>query len=169
MKHHTTQLGITLIEVLVTVVVVGVGLSAVAGLSITNVRTTAQGQVYTQATIIADELADTMRANMLGYEGNKFSSNPEGTEKVCMNGNKCKFDEQAQYDGNKWLTRAAATLPGGVAAMCMDSTPDDGQPDDLACDGVGLNTIKLFWVDGKSTETLGEGESFQRYTLAITP
>ena len=168
-KFPKFQTGTSLIEILTAILVIGVGLVGVASLSLANVRTTISGYIQSQATILGDELADTMRANLVAYESNEFSSNPDTISKNCVGGTTCTANEQARYDSKIWLETTAASLPSGVAAICMDSTPDDGQPGSLACDGAGLNTIKIFWVDSRNQDLLGEGETFQRYVLSITP
>jgi type IV pilus assembly protein PilV len=160
---------LTLVEILTAILVIGVGLVGVASLSLANVRTTISGYIQSQATILGDELADTMRANLAAYESADFSSTPASTTKYCLTGTICNANEQARYDIQKWLENIGATLPGGVAAICMDSTPDDGQPGSLACDGAGMNTVKIFWLDSRNQELLAEGETFQRHVLTITP
>lgn len=169
MNHSNKQSGVSLIEILVAVVIFSVSLTGLAGLSITSLRNTADGHFNSQATILADQLADTMRANLTGYETGQFASTPASTEKVCAPGSKCSAAEQAQFDTGKWQTLVANVLPGGTASVCMDSTPNDGQPDNTACDGLGMNTVKLFWLDNRSNDALAEGETFHRHVVTVVP
>ncbi len=166
---RSAQGGVSLIEVLVAVVIFSVSLAGLAGLSLTSLRNTADGHFNSQATILGDQLADTMRANLTAYETGQFISTPADTEKVCTPAAKCSAAEQAQYDAGKWQTLAADVLPGGVAVICMDSTPNDGQPADPACDGAGMNTVKLFWLDSRSEEVLAEGETHHRHVVTVVP
>jgi len=110
-----------------------------------------------------------MRANLSAYESSNFASTPAAIAKVCAPGVLCTAAEQAQYDAGTWLWHVGDALPGGIAVMCMDSTPDDGQPGAEACDGLGLNTLKIFWNDSRSEDALQGGETFQRYVLSIVP
>ncbi len=169
MTPRNRQSGVSLIEILVAVVIFSVSLAGLAGLSLTSLRNTADGHFNSQATILADQLADTMRANLTGYETGQFVSTPASTEKVCSPGTKCSAAEQAQYDTGKWQTLVAGVLPGGVALICMDSTPNDGQPDAPACDGLGMNTVKLFWLDSRSSDVLAENETFHRHVVTVVP
>jgi len=169
MKTYKHQLGMSMIEVLTSVAVLSVGLISTSSLSLLNLKSTSFGQNQSQATILADELADTMRLNLTAYESSLFADTPDVGEKDCLDETTCTFDEQAQYDSNAWVQRAAQALPAGVAVMCMDSTPDDGQPDNPACDGTGMNTIKLFWADTRNPEALPEGEAFYRHVVSLVP
>lgn len=57
--------GVSLIEVLVATLVMGVGLLAVAMLQVSSTSSNQQALYYTQATSIANELADRMRASKM--------------------------------------------------------------------------------------------------------
>ena len=163
------QRGVSLLEVLVTIVVLGIGMAGVANMILTGVRGTHAAQTRSQATILADKLADTMRANLVAYESSEFAADPESTESNCSGGSECEADIQAQFDVARWKTLALAALPAGQATICMDSSPDDGQPGALACDGNGYNTVKVFWRDNRHGGELAEGESFHRLVVTVVP
>ena len=163
------QKGTTLIEILVAVVLFAVSLAGMAALALNALRSTADGQFVSQATILADELADTMRGNLAGYETSQFITIPDEPGQVCEPGDECSPQEQTSYDTHKWLAHVNNALPSGAAVLCMDSTPDDGQPDQPECDGNGLNTIKIFWLDSTADEALEEGEVFHRHAVSMVP
>ena len=154
---------------LVLIAVISLGLAGMASMSLASLRSTADGQFNSQAMLIGEELADSMRANLSGYESNNYATLPELTDKVCSTDSKCTASEQAQYDSGKWRTHAVDELPGGIAHFCMDSTPSDGNPGAEACDGLGLNTIKIFWLDSRSDDSLDDGETYQRYVVTVIP
>ena len=169
MDAPVRQKGTTLIEILVAVVLFAVSLAGMAALAISAVRSTADGQFVSQATILADELADTMRGNLAGYETSQFIAIPGAPEQACEPGDECSPQDQTRYDTHKWLAHVGEALPAGTAVLCMDSTPDDGQPDEPACDGAGMNTIKIFWRDSNAAGSLAEGEQFHRHAVAMVP
>ncbi len=169
MKKSQHQSGITLIEILIAVLIFSVGLAILAGLALSSLRSTADAQFIAQATIITEELAEMMRANLSAYENSSFLSTPATIQKTCSPSTICTSDEQARHDSDKWRWHTAQALPDGIAVMCMDSTPADGQPGAIACDGAGLNTIKLFWKDSRNEDVLVEGETYHRYVVAIVP
>lgn len=63
LKRTRRQSGATLIEVLVTVVVLGVGLLGLAGLQATTLRSGYSAHLRSQATWLANDIIDRMRAN----------------------------------------------------------------------------------------------------------
>ena len=163
------QAGFGMLEVLIALVIFSIAFAGLAGMSLTSLRTTADGHFNVQATYIAEELADAMRANLNGYETAQFVDTPEAGEKVCAPGSVCTAEEQARYDSGKWQKHALDELPGGQAILCMDSSPNDGTPEAPACDGNGLNTIKVFWKDSLKDDALDAGQTHQRYALAVVP
>jgi len=67
--------GFSLFEVLVTVVVVGIGLLGLAGLQFAGLRASNQAQDATYATQLAQEVAERIRANRAGALGSTSNYN----------------------------------------------------------------------------------------------
>jgi type IV pilus assembly protein PilV len=61
LRHR--QAGLSLVEVLVTVVLVSIGLLGIAGLQLTSVRNTNSAGQRFQATVLAEDIVERMRAN----------------------------------------------------------------------------------------------------------
>ena len=62
-KRHTTQQGIALIEILISVLVLGIGLLGIAALQSSSVRYSQSAQERTTALIMAGTLTEIIRAN----------------------------------------------------------------------------------------------------------
>jgi type IV pilus assembly protein PilV len=62
-KHTSAMRGFTLIEVLVTMVILSVGLLGMAALQLTGIRNNQGSAMRTQATMLAYDIVDRMRAN----------------------------------------------------------------------------------------------------------
>jgi type IV pilus assembly protein PilV len=174
MKGLSQQKGLTLVEIMVAVLVLAVGLAGTAALTLFNVTGTAAAQTYSQATVLADQMADSIRANMAAYESAQFISDPATSSVNCTSGTSCTAIQLAEYDVTTWKAVVAAALPAGQSFVCTDSTPDDGQPGSLACDGAGNNVIKLFWLDMRlSDESVGLGlasaSDFHRLVVPVVP
>lgn len=150
-KSRRGQSGTTMIEILVAVVVFSMGLAGTAALVVHNVKTTASAATRSHAVILADQLAESMRANLVAYEIANFSSDPDATTTICRDSTECTALEQAQYDVTAWKAEVARLLPAGQAFICTDSTPDDGKPGSLDCDDAGTNVIKIFWTNARFT------------------
>ena len=155
--RNQAQSGFTLLEVLIAVVVFAIGLLGIAGLQVAGMRFTHGSQLRAVATMQAENIADRMRANGIGVRDGHY--NVEGTMPTSYSTNcatePCTPAQLAEYDLVKWNVLAADgelkesnpdTLPGGDGVVCIDSTPDDGTPDDWACDNTGIvYAIKLVW------------------------
>jgi type IV pilus assembly protein PilV len=169
LKDRFRQSGTSLVEIMVAVLVLALGMASVSALMVTNVTSTGSAQVYSQAIIHADQMADIMRANMVGYQSAVFTSDPGTTTEVCLSGNNCTPTQQAQYDATQWKAILARDLPAGQGFICTDSSPDDGQPGALACDGSGHNVIKIFWRETRNTEGLVADTDFRLLAVSVVP
>ena len=59
----------------------------------------------------------------------------------------------ASHDLFEWHKLVQTSLPAGsVGMLCRDSTPNDGQPADPKCDGVGAYVVKIWWVDNRNAK-----------------
>ena len=76
------QQGFTLIEVLVTVIIMAVGLLGVAGLQLAGMRSNHSAFLRTQATIAAYDLIDRMRADPQAFDGVQYTTASESNEPV---------------------------------------------------------------------------------------
>jgi len=66
------QRGFTLVEVLVTVIIMSIGLLGVAGLQLASMRSNHSAYLRTQATLAAYDLVDRMRADPASFNGKHF-------------------------------------------------------------------------------------------------
>lgn len=117
MNPPRTQQGTTLIEVLIAVVILAVGLLGMAGLQATSVRTN-QGAYYrSQASILANDMADRMRANRdRALAGDyKMSDFPSSSSSNDVTGSR------AAKDRAEWLNRLAESLPDGTGKVALDA------------------------------------------------
>lgn len=111
------QQGATLIEVLIAVVVLSIGLLGLAGLQATSVKSNHSAYQRSQATLLAYDIADRMRANRTealtsAYEVDFPSSSTSNT----VSGT------QAQKDIAEWLNNLARTLPDGTGKIEKDDS-----------------------------------------------
>lgn len=173
------QAGLTMIEILVTIVVVSVGLLGLAGLQITGLKGTSNSAMRTQATVLANDIAERMRANIAAVDDNRFfaitsevgvdcSAPPakfceehyDGTQMVPSAS--CTPAEMATYDVNIWICGEVSgnTRVGGVknlltnataTIVCVDTNPPSG-PDADSCTNRSPHRITLNWNERNTTE-----------------
>jgi len=102
--------GLTLIEILVTMVLLGVGLLGLAGLQLRGMQVNQGSTFRSQAAILAEDMADRMRADIAtastqGYDGNWQYGTPSPTAAAT-----------AVALVQDWLFRLAS-LPSGCAKV----------------------------------------------------
>lgn len=134
--------GFTLIEVLIALVILSVGLLGLAALQTTGMKYNQSAYEYSQATNVAYDILDRMRANFpiasttTDYTTNFGDPPPSYSVDCGVAGNTCTGPELAQYDLNKWKTNVEQTLPGGEGSVQLQMV-----------NGYAEYTIGLRWND----------------------
>ena len=109
--------GFTLIEVLITLVIMAIGLLGLAGLQISSLRDNLSAEHRGKAAQLAYDMADRMRANT--DRGNLFSLNDytnvalENTDCIIVPIVGCTATQQAGHDKFEWERDIANSLPLG--------------------------------------------------------
>ncbi len=116
MRHVANDNGFTLLEVLIALLVFSLGLMGLAGLLVVSVQTNHSAYLRTQASFLAQSMADRMRANVLGvwndaYSGTFTSATGGTTGSTCLNGTGCSYGEVATRDKLIWSNQLASFLP----------------------------------------------------------
>jgi type IV pilus assembly protein PilV len=143
------QSGFTLIEVLVSVIVLSIGLVGVAGLQAVSLKNNQSAFMRSQASALAYDLADRMRSNVLTADSNLYDPATAATVTGCKTTAGCTPQQLAQNDLAEWNAAIATYLPMGEGFVCLDSTPDDGTAAaNPQCDGTQLS-IKIWWDDDR--------------------
>lgn len=149
--------GFTLLEGLVTVVVVSIGLLGILGLQTVSIVNTQLSSARSQATIAADNIADRMRANLEGVAVNAYDNvdHPAAGSKptACESSTTCSPTEMATYDAWAWDTALGEQLPNGKGQLeCVNQ--DGGRCQryhvritwnerDITEDGEGAGTVPI--------------------------
>ncbi len=121
------EAGATLIEVLIAMVVLAIGLIGLAGLQATSIQSNHSAYYRSQATLLASDLADRMRANRTEALTNAYLTNfPTSSANNNVSGT------AAEKDIAEWLNRLAVTLPDGTGKVEKDNA---------------LITISIRWND----------------------
>jgi len=97
------QQGLTLIEVLVSVIILSIGILGMLAMQTTGLKSNQSSFHRTQAVIVAYDIIDRMRANPTGVsEGfyNSINTNNSGGEPNCSGG--CAPQERANWDAAQW-------------------------------------------------------------------
>lgn len=124
--RRDVQGGVSLIEVLVAVLVFSIGLLGLAALVIVSLRSTQTAYLRTQASVLAQGMADRMRANSIGvWNGSYNGSYPLSSSiTTACSSRDCSPDELAQQDGLYWSDEISAALPSASAVIACDNTSE---------------------------------------------
>ena len=116
--------GFSLVEVLVAMFVVAMGILALAGLLQASTRYSKMSELRSTATLLANDIADRIRANRVGGElgaagydlnDKAFPSATAPPHAACTGEAPCAPSDLARADLADWTARLRATLPKGSA------------------------------------------------------
>ncbi len=136
--------GFSMIEVLVTLLVLSIGLLGLAAMQAKSVKNTHSAYLRSQATYLAYDMLDRMRANMAninGYAGIDTNANTY-TDPGCI-GTGCTPSEVTTYDAAEWADNLGSQLPVGLGSIVASAA------------GNNRFTITVTWDDPASTTGTG--------------
>lgn len=124
-RARTTQAGVTLIEVLVSMLLMSFGVLAMAAMQANALQYSKTSELRTLATLLANDLADRMRANhpasgaMSAYNLTAPyavpSTMPGDADTACTGtAITCTFTQMAAYDLAEWRKQLYRHLPQGT-------------------------------------------------------
>lgn len=109
--------GFTMIELLVSMLIFSIGMLGLGYLQLMSIRTNHMAYMRSQASTIAYEMADRMRANTVGSLADDYDGSPSASNVDCEGADEtCAPDVLAAYDMNSWLG-AVQTLPSGSGVV----------------------------------------------------
>ena len=146
-----TQHGFSMIEVLVSLIVIGVGMLGLSGLQIASMKGTNNAHSRNVATMLVMELSDRMRANPAGVTGGFYENDVKCSkdEAQCTSASFCSPEQVARIDvqeimcgvlkGGKREGGAANLLPNGFLVV------DYGTDCDATIDLNDETSITISW------------------------
>jgi len=152
--------GTTLIEVMVALIIMSIGLLGLSSLQLTGMNSASGSEKRTQAAIIANDMAERMRANPDGvssgdYAGYNYSSVDCSTPptKICEDGSStaadCKSSEVATYDAfTTWCNANTLLQSGSLTVSCTDQTGTA-----QACGSTAYRTVTVLWKNQDAGST----------------
>jgi type IV pilus assembly protein PilV len=152
-KRHGT-LGFTLIEVLVSLVVLSVGLLGIAGMISVSLKSSGSTYTRTQVTAFTSNILDRMRANRTSARGNGYDTAftdtiPSSYKDKCLGSSaSCSVSDLAKFDLYQWKADLAAQLPDGKGSIVTVGVGNMTQV-----------TITIQWNDARAQQALGETSS----------
>jgi type IV pilus assembly protein PilV len=115
-----------MVEVLVALVVLGVGMLGMASLYVTTLRSSSSAISRMQAVNLASDLADRIRANRTA--GTAYQGSPAADGTTCVGTSAtCDPSAMAAHDLFIWQAQIDAALPGnpsGTVSVNTSTNPD---------------------------------------------
>jgi len=122
-RHLRLQHGVSMVEVLVTLIVLSIGALGVAGTQLVAMRDNQSAMLRSQAVILGYDLFDRMR------------SNPGADYNLALGAPAPTGSSTADLDLDDWLSNGAAALPAGQGGVSCASSH---------C------SVTLEWADGSN-------------------
>lgn len=121
MSSYTKESGVGLIEVMVSLLVLAIGLLGVAGLQTKSLSYTQNAYYRTQATNLAYDVIDRMRANKVSAKNSGYASNYNQTHSSAgdCSSSTCSSSQIASYDLKQWKQALQDTLPSGQGEIAV--------------------------------------------------
>jgi len=130
-KRMRRAAGFSLVEVLISMVILSFALLGTAALTANGLKSTNDSSYRSQATFLADDILDRMRANISKASGGQYN--------IDTSGNLTAGPGTLEYfDGKEWLSSLKDALPDGKGTVKVDG---------------GVATIVITWDGGNTAFT----------------
>lgn len=147
------QQGFSMIEVLITILIMSFGLLALAGLQLFGMQNNRSAMYRSIATNHANDLIERMRSNALQAKRDPLSyQNIPATAPTDCRIVTCNSSQVAAYNMYEWsqgLKNSKSGLPSASAVITYDTSA-------VVTDDIGIYEIKISWKDDPKASTNSE-------------
>jgi len=120
MNHRRSQSGFTMVEVLVALVVLGIGLLGIAALYLNSLQAGRTAVYRTEAITLAADLADRIRMNRTAQNAYAtLFADVEVPVAACETTGGCSGADLAATDLSNWKAAIAQLLPNGEGQVAV--------------------------------------------------
>ncbi len=117
--RYAIHKGATLIEILISLIVISIGMIGVAALQVSQLYQVAEANIEYIVTQQVNDIADRIRANPIGTAAGYYDSIslsiPTGERKNCSKD--CTPEQLANVDAKQWNENNASLLPNGSGTV----------------------------------------------------
>ena len=146
MQHLNQDRGFSLLEVLVSMLIIMIGALGIAGMQFFAITSTENARYQNVATMLGTSLAASMQGNVLywgtppaltTFNGTTITGGPPAFTGDCKGAaNVCNRTQMAAYDLTQWTAQVANQLPSGTATIAC---PSGNSP--------AICTVTLSWLE----------------------
>jgi type IV pilus assembly protein PilV len=178
-QSHTRSIrylkAFTLIEVMVSLVIVAIGLLGIAAMHLHSMQGNSGALLRTQASFIANDIATRMRVNKLAMENNIYAA--ADYQAACAAQVKpncttaqCNSNEIAQTDIADFICAIENELPNSnnTSITCTDIDITDADP----CSTGSSHTVSLSWAESTTApnaDSLADVNQVSTITMVVRP
>lgn len=121
-KGLRRQRGDTMIEVLVTIIIIAVGVLGTAALQVTTLKNLSSSHSASIAAIVTADFGERMRANPTAALANDYvHAAAPGTAAADCAANACTMTQLAAYDIDTWWADLTTVLPAGTGEVTRNA------------------------------------------------
>jgi len=172
--------GFSIVEVLVSIVVLTVGMLGMVGMQASSLQANRDARLQSVATFQARELAEMMRGNQAiaslllsnPYVGSFTAPLTHSTLNYCLNvaaSTACPDATQiADAQMTEWLARVDTELPNARVVICLDAEPFDATGLSRWACTAGADAamvIKIGWTRSSTNKSLTGSAALERATV----
>lgn len=132
-NHLYDQSGVSLLEVMITTVIITVALLGLAGLQTTSINFNQSAYHRSQASFLISDMMDRIRANT-GVNANLYASATPVQTAACLTLAGCTPIQMVGHDLFEWQQAITTALPNGGAGT------------------ITANQITISWTDGRQQQ-----------------
>lgn len=146
------QKGVSLIEILVTLIILSIGFLGMASVQLMGAKNVASSNYRTLATIYSYDLVERMRSNQEGLNANIYENLSWGSVPEPACGSNCNYSGVARRDAWEWSQQLADNLPNGEGSVEVNTE--------------GMHVITVSWDEVVRSATQQDSVQ-QSFELAV--
>lgn len=152
-EENNSQAGVTLLEILISLVVIALGILGVSTLQFNGLKSVQDAHFFVTASLLADDMGERIRVNTTAAGAYNTSMLTAASASTNCETQTCSSNAMASYDIAQWITAIAERLPSGAGKISYAA----GSPKTYAltirwfglasgnCDANGGTTDTQYW------------------------
>lgn len=116
-KENNSQAGVTLLEILISLVVIALGILGVSTLQFNGLKSVQDAHYFVTASLLADDMGERIRVNTTAASAYNTSMLTSASASTNCETQTCLSSAMASYDIAQWITAIADRLPSGAGKI----------------------------------------------------
>lgn len=169
-ERDALDAGFSLIEVLISLVIIAVGMLGVAGIMALSMNNDTSSRLQSLAALEATSMATAIQTNQAYWvngTGANYSKTAPTTSSQACNGTICTASDMASEDLSNWGYTIAQSLPNGTGTVDCSTQPQTGTSPAATTCSIGIQwQANQMANDHQSTTATSATQS---YVLVVQP